>query len=217
MKSIFYFFVISILTTSSLFAQNEDVEYLKVLNQRSEKIANTLDIKDAEAYKRVVATIVDQYKNVGVINDNLDAAKKEVKQNVKDKAELDKTIINLENEAKAKIYDQQCAFIGGLAVDLTNDQIEKVKDGLTYGVVKVTYDSYCDMVPSLKDYEKRQIYAWLVEAREHAISASSSKDKHGWFGKYKGRVNNYLSKQGYDIQAERKAWEERVKARGGTL
>lgn len=217
MKSIISFFIISLFSIVGVCAQNEDVQYMKVLNERSEKIAKTLNITDQEAYKSVVASIVDQYKNVGAINDNLDAAKKQAKQNIKDKAELDNTIKALENEAKAKLYDQQCAFVGALAMNLSNDQIEKVKDGLTYGVVKVTYDSYCDMIPSLKENEKKQIYAWLVEAREHAISASSSKDKHGWFGKYKGRINNYLSKQGYDIQAERKAWEERVKARGGRL
>ena len=39
--------------------------------------------------------------------------------------------------------------------------------------------------------------------------------KHAAFGKYKGRINNYLSKRGYDLVKERKAWYERIKARGG--
>ena len=37
------------------------------------------------------------------------------------------------------------------------------------------------------------------------------------FGKYKGRINNYLSKRGYDLVKERKAWYERIKARGGKI
>jgi hypothetical protein len=41
------------------------------------------------------------------------------------------------------------------------------------------------------------------------MDAESSDKKHWWFGKYKGRINNYLSAQGYDINAERKEWEQR--------
>jgi hypothetical protein len=95
---------------------------------------------------------------------------------------------------------------------LTPEQVTQVKDGMTYGVVKVTYDSYCDMIPTLKQDEKRQLMAWLVEAREHAMDAASSNKKHEWFGKYKGRFNNYLSQRGYDSTKERKDWEERQKA-----
>lgn len=198
-------------------AQTEAEKYEAVLTERADKIVKTLDLKDDGASQRVVAALVAQYKGLGEINDNSDAAKKATKQKTKDKTQLEQEIKNIENETNAKLFNLQCVFIGNLAVDLTNDQIVKVKDGMTYGVVKVTYDSYLDMIPSLKADEKRQLYAWLVEAREHAVTASSSKDKHGWFGKYKGRINNYLSKQGYDVQKERQAWEERVKARGGRL
>ena len=40
---------------------------------------------------------------------------------------------------------------------------------------------------SLSDEEKKQIMAWLIEARELAIDAESSNKKHEVFGKYKGR------------------------------
>lgn len=199
-----------------LFAQSEDTEYIKVLTERSDKIAKTLNIEDQTAYNRVVNAIVGQYKNVGLINDEAESAKKLAKT-IADQAEREQKMLAIENERNAKLYQQSCIFVGDLSQDLNNDEIVTVKDGLTYGVVKVTYDSYLDMIPSLKDTEKKQIYGWLVEAREHAIGASSSKDKHGWFGKYKGRINNYLSAQGYDIQQERKGWEERLKAQGKSL
>ena len=44
------------------------------------------------------------------------------------------------------------------------------------------------MIPTLKNEEKKQILAWLKEAREYAIDAESSKKKHETFGKYKGRI-----------------------------
>jgi hypothetical protein len=80
---------------------------------------------------------------------------------------------------------------------------------MTYNVVTVTYNAYVDMIPTLKNEQKQQIMAWLVEAREYAMDAESSEKKHSWFGKYKGRINNYLSKEGFDINEERKEWEKR--------
>ena len=68
-----------------------------------------------------------------------------------------------------------------------------------------------------KEEEKAKIMAWLVEAREFAMDAENSNKKHAAFGKYKGRINNYLSKRGYDLVKERKAWYERIKARGGKI
>ena len=73
------------------------------------------------------------------------------------------------------------------------------------------------MIPTLTQEEKAQIMAWLVEAREFAMDAENSNKKHAAFGTYKGRINNYLSKRGYDLVKERKAWYERIKARGGKI
>ena len=109
------------------------------------------------------------------------------------------------------------AFDADLSMYLNPRDIVKVKDVMTYNVVDVTFKAYCDMIPTLAPEEKMQIMAWLVEARELAIDAESSKKKHEVFGKYKGRINNYLSARGYDLVKEREAWYERIKARGGKL
>jgi hypothetical protein len=66
------------------------------------------------------------------------------------------------------------------------------------------------MIPSLTEEEKAQIMIWLKEAREFAIDAESSKKKHEMFGKYKGRINNYLTKRGYDLTKEREEWYKRI-------
>ncbi|MNR53744.1 hypothetical protein D3C85_1738080 [compost metagenome] len=42
------------------------------------------------------------------------------------------------------------------------------------------------------------------------MDGGSSKEKHAWFGKYKGRINNYLSKEGYDLTKEREGWNKRI-------
>jgi virulence-associated protein VapD len=132
-------------------------------------------------------------------------------------AEKQKAMTVAENQKDMKLYRSHFGFIAQLSLYLNDSQIETVKDVLTYNVVKVTYDAQCDMIPTLKTEEKAQILAWLKEAREYAIDAESSNKKHETFGKYKGRINNYLSKRGYDLTKEREEWAKRVKARGGTL
>ena len=85
------------------------------------------------------------------------------------------------------------------------------------GTITLKAKTEKEVVEVLKEEEKVQIYAWLVEAREFAMDAENSNKKHAAFGKYKGRINNYLSKRGYDLVKERKAWYERIKARGGKI
>ncbi|MDL2241449.1 DUF3826 domain-containing protein [Bacteroidales bacterium OttesenSCG-928-L03] len=191
-------------------AQQDDAEYTRVLTERSEKIVKTLGIEDAEVYQRVTEIMVQQYKNLGLIHDGYDTDLKVVKASEMTKEEKEAATTKLTLERDQKLYNLHCAYIGSLSSELNEEQVIRVKDGMTFGVVKVTYDSYCDMIPTLKEDEKRQLMAWLVEAREHAMDAPSSKAKHEWFGKYKGRFNNYLSKQGYDIQKERTEWNKRL-------
>ena len=82
---------------------------------------------------------------------------------------------------------------------------------MTYNVLNVTYTAYQDMLPSLTGEQKKQILAWLTEAREHAMDAESSDKKHAWFGKYKGRINNYLAKAGVDMKQAEKEWQQRLR------
>ena len=87
-----------------------------------------------------------------------------------------------------------------------------MKDGMTYGVVPITYTGYLEMIPGLTEDQKKQIMAYLLEAREHAMDAGSSEEKHAWFGKYKGKINNYLSAAGYDLKKASEEWQRRLKA-----
>ncbi|MDR0833772.1 MAG: DUF3826 domain-containing protein [Candidatus Symbiothrix sp.] len=183
--------------------QQDDVAYTQVLTDRAQKIVNTLNIQDKDACQRVTDMLVHQYKSLGVIHDGLAADLKKTKDEAAVKL--------LKLEADQKLNTLHAEFLGNLFSELTPDQVIQVKDGMTYGVVKVTYDSYNNMIPTLKEDEKRQLMAWLVEAREHAMDAGSSNKKHEWFGKYKGRFNNYLSQKGYDSTKERQDWEERLK------
>ena len=104
-------------------------------------------------------------------------------------------------------------YLQQLHAVLTPAQVEQVKDGMTYKVFPNTYAAYLDMIQQLTAVQKAKIYDWLKEAREEAMDAESSDKKHAVFGKYKGRINNYLSAEGYDLKKETEAWQQRLKAK----
>ncbi|MES1223926.1 MAG: DUF3826 domain-containing protein, partial [Bacteroidota bacterium] len=117
-----------------------------------------------------------------------------------------------EEKKSAELMQLHSAFIAHLRDNLNDEQVDKVKDGMTYRVFPITYTAYLDMIPSLTAVQKEKIYSWLKEARELAMDAESSDKKHAVFGKYKGRINNYLSAEGYDVKKEGEEWAKRVEA-----
>jgi len=181
-----------------------DPQYVKTIVGRSRKATDELGITWTPQGQNVLNIICNRYFKLNDIYSERDSLKK-----------ADKKLA--EAQCDSRLYRSHYGFLADLSMYLTPQEIDKVKDVMTFDVVRVTYEAQCDMIPSLKDDEKQQIMAWLIEARELAIDAESSKKKHEVFGKYKGRINNYLARRGYDLTKEREKWYERVKARGGKL
>ena len=187
----------------TLNSSGRDTAYVRVILERAAKNISAVEIKDTANYTSVRNIVANRYFELNDIYAERDSLKK----NPETKALANVT-------CDSKLYRSHFALNARLSLFLDEAQIVQVKDGITMGVVKVTYDATCDMIPSLKDDEKAQIMAWLIEARELALDAESSKKKHEIFGKYKGRINNYLVKRGYDLKAEREAWYKRMDAAG---
>lgn len=197
--------------------ENRNPKYVESIVNRSQKIVDKLGLTDAKVAEDVCNVIANRYFELNDIYEIRDAKVKTVKESGLTGDAKNAALKAAENEKDAALYRSHFAFPASLSLFLNEEQIEAVKDGMTYGVVKVTYEATLDMIPSLKEEEKVQIYAWLVEAREFAMDAENSNKKHAAFGKYKGRINNYLAKRGYNLTKEREEWAKRVKARGGTL
>ena len=197
--------------------ENRDPKYVESIVNRSQKIVDKLGLTDAKVAEDVCNVIANRYFELNDIYEIRDAKVKTVKESGLTGDAKNAALKAAENEKDAALYRSHFAFPASLSLFLNEEQIEAVKDGMTYGVVKVTYEATLDMIPSLKEEEKVQIYAWLVEAREFAMDAENSNKKHAAFGKYKGRINNYLAKRGYNLTKELEEWAKRVKARGGTL
>ena len=194
--------------------QYQDPEYVKVTNERATKIVEKLALGNKEKESAVTNIIAQQFRDLSKIHDARDAEIKKVKEDSSlAKEKQNAAIEKLKSKADKSIDKLHKAYLKKLGTQLNDAKITEVKDGMTYGVLPITVAGYNDMLPNLTKEQKEYIYNALVEAREHAMDGGSSKEKHGWFGKYKGRINNYLSKQGYDLNKESKDWHKRVEER----
>jgi len=192
---------------------NSDEAYIKTITQRSNKIVTTLGISDSSIFYTVQNLLVNQYAFLNTNHNVFKEKQKLIKQDSSiQKEEKDRLIKNQEITRDDLLKKQHVVFINALTQNLTATQIEKVKDGMTYSVLPNTYKGYQEMLPNLTTAQKEKIYAYLIEAREVAIDAESSEKKHAAFGKYKGKINNYLSAEGIDMKKAGKEWEERIKA-----
>ena len=197
--------------------ENRDPKYVESIVGRSQKIVDKLGITDAKRAEEVRNIIANRYFALNDIYETRDKKVKEIKESALTGDAKSNALKVAENEKESALYRSHFAFPGDLSLFLDEKQVEAVKDGMTYGVVMVTYKATTDMIPTLKADEKAQIMAWLIEAREFAMDAENSNKKHEAFGKYKGRINNYLSQRGYDLKKEREEWYKRIKAKGGTI
>lgn len=204
MKRISLILSLLILMLSTAIAQLEDIhpEYLKTLQERAGKIVDGLNL-EADKAERVQEIIVLQYYELSKIHDHRDQKLEGIKKSEDKEQEALK--LNILNEINSALYQLHAAYLAKLSSELSQDQVAQIKDGMTYGVLERTYNAYLTLLPGLTDEQKRYIYRNLVEAREFAMDAGSSEEKHAWFGKYKGRINNYLSAEGYHLkEAEQK-------------
>ena len=192
------------------FAQSDREKYLQVITERSDKIIAQLAITDSATYKKARTVVVQQYDNLNTHHEQREEKIKALKEKYAGQKEtLDSKRSKLEAKEDAQLQKLHKQYIGRLGSLLSPQQVEKIKDGMTYGVLPLTYGAYQDMIPTLNEPQKEKILTYLTEARELAMDQPGSREKHQVFGKYKGRINNYLSSEGYDLKEEGNKWEER--------
>jgi hypothetical protein len=183
--------------------QDPDPAYTQVILERAGKIVDMLGLDDSALAQQVCNLIADQYRSLSMLQDTRDSRIRAVQSQVGDNGSPDsiKLAIQALKEMTQALQKQlHIRYLLKLSALLTPAQIDQIKDGMTYGLVQATYNAYLEMLPQLTEPQKAAIMAYLLEAREMAMDAGSSKEKHQWFGKYKGRINNYLSSQGYDLK-----------------
>lgn len=203
----------AVLAQDSSSIEDKEAAYTKVITQRADKIVAPINITDPAKATRVRNIIVQQYRDLNEIHESRDIQVKAAKEEAgTDKKAAEASVANIEAKSDKKLKKLHKKYITKLATELSPEQVDQVKDGMTYGVLPITYNGYLSMLPDLTNEQKSQIMSYLVEAREHAMDAGSSEKKHQWFGKYKGKINNYLSSAGYDLKKAGEEWEKRIKA-----
>lgn len=188
-------------------------EYLDVVTKRADKIVAGLGVGKTRRQGKVRSLIANQYVALNDIYALRDSRKTAAKAAAKATgASGNAAIKEADSLAQKSVDSLHPIYLSRLGKLLNINQVAQVKDGMTYGVLPNTYKAYQEMLPNLTEAQKTQILAWLTEAREHAMDAESSEKKHGWFGKYKGRINNYLSAAGIDMKQAGIDWQNRIKA-----
>lgn len=167
-----------------------DSAYVENIKGRAQKIVDGLQLTDQEKARTVRNIIANRYFLLNDIHAKYDKSQQDALQ--------------------AELYKHHFELASALALYLSDEQVDAVKDGMTFGRLKRDYQATQDMIPTLSDFEKQQILIWLKEAREYAMDAADSKGKHYWFDKYRGRTNNWLSARGYDLKKERDEWMKRI-------
>jgi hypothetical protein len=194
-----------------------DNNYMKVITERSNKIVTGAGITDSVKFKKVRDIVVAQYNDLNTVYDARKTKANDIKaQMPDDKAGANAKIALVDSDVVKQVKVLHASYIKKLNKELSADEVDKIKDGMTYRIYPITYTAYQDEIPNLTDEQKGKIKGWLLEARENAIDAESAEKKHAWFGKFKGRINNYLSAQGYDMKKEGEEWQKRIKERQAT-
>jgi Protein of unknown function (DUF3826) len=172
--------------------------YTQAIEIRTEGILATLGLADAVKSNRVHDIIMAQYRALRARDEGIDA-----------KLKAEGKAINYADRAPqlltlSKPLHQE--FLARLAACLTPEQIQKVKDKMTYNKVEVTYNAYCAIVPDLTDADKAKIMELLKAAREEAMDGGNAPEKSAIFQKYKDQINDYLNARGHDVAQAYRVW-----------
>lgn len=186
---------------TNLSPEQIEANYAKAIESRTAGILQALELSDTNRAARVHDLIITQYRALRAWHDEHDAGLKAAKSDTNAVAQIQESLRKLHRE-----------FVAGLSENLTPEQVETVKDKMTYGVVQVTYNAYLEIVPNLTDADKAKILELLKTGREEAMDGGSSQEKAAIIKKYKGKINIYLTAHGHDVGKAYKDWGARQKA-----
>jgi len=190
-------------STPSFTSEELEAVYTAAIARRSAAIVELLEISDAAKSNKLHDIIMAQYRALRARDEAMDEMFKALSKHAPDAATNRAAILPTISKP---LHDQ---FLAQLAAQLTPQQVETVKDKMTYHKVEVTYSAYCEILPNLTSDDKAMILAALKEAREEAMDGGSADEKSAIFQKYKDRISARLGKKGFDVAKATAEWEAR--------
>ena len=189
-----------VLSTPAASDAEKEAFYATTIENRVSDILKVLNLSDAAKSKAVHDILVAQYHDLRVRDAAIDTRLK-----------VDGKEVNYANRAEQLVAQSKTLheqFITKLGAVLGADDLERVKDLMTYNKVKVTYTAYCAIVQNLTEEEKAKIMELLKAAREEAMDGGNAPEKSAIFQKYKDQINAYLDARGHDTAKALKEWAE---------
>lgn len=198
----------------------DDAQKQASLEKHIKPVLAALDLGDAAKEARVHDILAGQFAALHAWHAQHDAQIKPL-WNAFNKARSAQNATNASaalaeiNGLYAGFKPQHDKFLADLSSILTPAQVETVEDALTVNKVKVTYDVYLQIFPTLTDEQKAVVLRDLKAAREQAIDCEAMTEKSAFFKKYKILIeDDYLTSQGYDPKQARKDFANRQKEAG---
>jgi hypothetical protein len=180
---------------------DKEALYTSNLEDRVTDILKSAQVTDEAKAQKARDLIIAQYRVMRARDALIDAQLKAAGKDINYANRADK----LRAESKV-LHDSFFAKLGDL---LTPEQIETIKDKMTYNKVKVTFDAYCEIIGKLTDEEKAKVLEFLKAAREEAVDGGSAPEKSAIFQKYKDQINAYLTANGHDVTQAFKEWADK--------
>jgi len=191
----------------------EEQAYLRTLAERCTRILAPLNLESVALSNRVHAILMEQYQTLRGIHARRDRALAElIEQANLSPEDRQRRRQGVLDQVRKELDEAHRAFVERLGGELSPEQVDRIKDGMTYNLVDVTYQAYLRLLPELSDEQKQHIRNLLLEARELAMDEGTAREKHMLFNRYKGKINNYLSAQGYDLKAAERRLRESISA-----
>jgi hypothetical protein len=165
--------------------QEAEVKYTRAIEGRTADILKILALNDTNKITKVHDLIIAQYRALNAWHDANDTKLKAARKDTNAVAEIRSSLKTLHDN-----------FLTRLGENLSPEQVDQVKDKMTYGKVQFTFNGYLTQYPDLSEAHREKILELLKEAREEAMDGGSAEEKTAVFQRYKGKINNYLSKEG---------------------
>lgn len=194
----------------------------KNVQNKGKTLAQHLKLGNEEKEAKVASLLAEHYGRVWAWHQQIDqeleaawAAWDEARDPAKGgKDELKALTIMVEqiDPIYAQFAPQIQNLLQALQQMLTDEQITSLLDQITRSPgVDRTYNAYLEMVPQMKDTEKKIIRQRLEQARRDSLAAWTDKEIIRIFKKYKLRNEFSIDYFGYGYREHYKAWVERNK------
>ena len=193
---VFLSFASAALAQDASATQSADAAFETSIERRAGETVAEMKLDDAAKAARVKELFKQQFRDIETFDVAHGAERTDLA------AELKKTPDDAALAAKldalvAPLLKTQAAFFDKVGAELTPDQVEQIKNRLVGGRYQHNIDGYKVEFPDLPADAWQHVVGMWQQAREEAMPLGNAKVKDAVFSKWKGRVNIWLSKQGF--------------------